>query len=295
MRVVALRDERWAWIIRTTCAMTDVRTKSKRITGGAAMEIRNTAKEKLASGELVLGVGLRQARTVDVAKIMKTAGFDWLFIDMEHNAMGIDIATQIAVAAQDAGVTPLIRVPGFEHHHAARALDCGAQGVVFPHVDDAATAARLGSYCQYPPAGKRSMTGILPQLDFAKHPLGVMAEALNASALNVMMIESPEAVANADAIAAVDGVDVLLVGTNDLCFEMGIPGQFDSPKVEEAFGKVIDACAKHGKYPGMGGVYAPELANRYIAQGMRFVLTGSDLAFMMAGATAQISALRAGS
>ncbi|MEM1307051.1 MAG: aldolase/citrate lyase family protein [Pseudomonadota bacterium] len=256
------------------------------------IEIHNHTKEKLAAGGLALGVGLRQARTADIGKLMKTAGFDWLFIDMEHNAMGIDIATSIAVAGQDAGLTPLIRVPGFEHHHAARALDCGAQGIVFPHVDDAETAQRLASYCMYPPSGKRSMTGVLPQLDFVKHPLGEMAEALNKAALTVMMIESPEAVANADAIAAVDGVDVLLVGTNDLLFEMGLPGQFDSPKVADAFETVIAACKKHGKHPGMGGVYAPELALKYIEQGMRFILSGSDMAFMMAGASAQVQALR---
>ncbi|MEL6299873.1 MAG: aldolase/citrate lyase family protein [Pseudomonadota bacterium] len=256
------------------------------------VELTNSVKDKLARGELALGAGLRQARTVDIAKAMKTAGFDWLFIDMEHNAMGIDIATQIAVAAQDTGITPLIRVPGFEHHHAARALDCGAQGVVFPHVDDAETAARLASYCLYPPAGKRSMTGVLPQLDFAKHPLGPMAKALNKALITVMMIESPEGVANAHEIAAIPGVDVLLVGTNDLCFEMGIPGAFDSPKVAEAFETVIAACKASGKTPGIGGVYAPELARKYIDMGMRFILSGNDLAFMMNGATAQANALR---
>lgn len=257
------------------------------------MKIENHTKSKLEAGELALGVGLRSARTVDIGKAMKTCGFDWLFIDMEHNAMGIDIATQIAVAGQDAGITPLIRVPGFEHHHAARALDCGAQGIVFPHVDDGETAARLASYCQYPPAGKRSMTGILPQLDFVRHPLAEMAAAVNESVLTVMMIESPEGVDNIDDIASVPGVDVILVGTNDLCFEMGIPGQFDHPKVPEAYEKIIAACKKHGKHPGMGGVYTPDLAKKYIDMGMRFILSGNDLSFTMAGATNQANALRA--
>ena len=143
------------------------------------VHVTNVTKEKLSRGELALGVGLRQARTVDIGKAMKAAGFDWLFIDMEHNAMGIDIATQIAVAAQDAGITPLVRVPGFEHHLAARALDGGAQGIVFPHVDDAETAARLVSYCRYPPHGKRSMTGALAQIDFKSYPLHETAKGVN--------------------------------------------------------------------------------------------------------------------
>ena len=89
----------------------------------------------------------------------------------------LDEFNQIAVAAQDAGITPLLRVPGFEHHLATRALDGGAQGIVFPHVDDAATAARLVSNCRFPPDGKRSMTGALPQLGFGTHPIGEMARA----------------------------------------------------------------------------------------------------------------------
>ena len=120
------------------------------------IEIPNVAKQRLEAGGLALGVGLRQARTVDIARAMKTAGFDWLFIDMEHNAMDVDMATQISVAAQDAGITPLVRVPGFEHHHASRVLDCGAQGIVVPHVDDAETAAQMVSNCRFPPLGHRS-------------------------------------------------------------------------------------------------------------------------------------------
>ncbi len=257
------------------------------------VNVRNLAKEKLAAGELALGVGLRQARTVDIGKAMKTAGFDWLFIDMEHNAMDIDTATQIAVAGQDAGITPIVRVPGFEHHLAARALDCGAQGIVFPHVDDAETAARLVSYCKYPPAGRRSMTGALPQIDFTTHPIAETAPAINDATLVVIMLESPEAIANADAIASVPGVDVLLIGTSDLCMEMGIPGDFTNPRVIEAYETMIAACRKHGKFPGMGGIYKPEQMKTYIDLGARFILSGSDFAFMMAGARAQEAAVRA--
>ena len=93
--------------------------------------MKNIAKEKILNNELCLGVGLRQSRTVDIGKIMATSGYDWLFIDMEHNSMDIDIASQISVAAQDAGITPIVRVPDFAHHHATRVLDCGAMGVVF--------------------------------------------------------------------------------------------------------------------------------------------------------------------
>ena len=254
--------------------------------------MKNIAKEKLLNNELCLGVGLRQSRTVDIGKIMATSGYDWLFIDMEHNSMDIDIASQISVAAQDAGITPIVRVPDFAHHHATRVLDCGAMGVVFPHVENADIAKKLVSYCLYPPKGHRSMTGVLPQLDFKQQPIADVASTINKNMLIVIMLESPEAIGNVDSIAAVDGVDVILIGTNDLCMEMGIPGDYSNPKVKDAYTKVIETCKKYGKTPGMGGVYNEELMSEYIKMGMRFILSGSDLSFMMQSASQRSNKLR---
>ena len=254
--------------------------------------MKNIAKEKIFKNELCLGVGLRQSRTVDIGKIMATSGYDWLFIDMEHNSMDIDIASQISVAAQDAGITPIVRVPDFAHHHATRVLDCGAMGVVFPHVDNADIAKKLVSYCLYPPKGHRSMTGVLPQLDFKQHPIADVASTINENILIVIMLESPKAIDNVDSIAAIDGVDVLLIGTNDLCMEMDIPGDYSNPKVKDAYIKVIEACKKYGKTPGMGGVYNEELMSEYIKMGMKFILSGSDLSFMMQSASQRSNKLR---
>ena len=254
--------------------------------------MKNIAKEKILNNELCLGVGLRQSRTVDIGKIMATSGYDWLFIDMEHNSMDIDIASQISVAAQDAGITPIVRVPDFAHHHATRVLDCGAMGVVFPHVENADVAKKLVSYCLYPPKGHRSMTGVLPQLDFKQQPIADVASTINKNMLIVIMLESPEAIDNVDSIAAVDGVDVILIGTNDLCMEMGIPGDYSNPKVKDAYIKVIETCKKYGKTPGMGGVYNEELMSEYIKMGMRFILSGSDLSFMMQSASQRSNKLR---
>ena len=254
--------------------------------------MKNIAKEKILKNELCLGVGLRQSRTVDIGKIMATSGYDWLFIDMEHNSMDIDVASQISVAAQDAGIMPIVRVPDFAHHHATRVLDCGAMGVVFPHVENADIAKKLVSYCLYPPKGHRSITGVLPQLDFKQNSIADVASTINKNMLIVIMLESPEAIENVDSIAAVDGVDVLLIGTNDLCMEMGIPGEYSNPKVKDAYIKVIDVCKKYGKTPGMGGVYNEDLMSEYIKMGMRFILSGSDLSFMMQSASLRSSKLR---
>jgi 2-keto-3-deoxy-L-rhamnonate aldolase RhmA len=106
------------------------------------------------------------------------------------------------------------------------------------------------------------------------------------------MIESPQGLENCEAIAAVPGIDALLIGTNDLCLEMGIPGKFDDPRVADAYRKVIAACRKHGKFPGMGGMYTPELLERHIAMGVQLILSGSDYSLLMQGATARAKLVR---
>ena len=254
--------------------------------------MKNLAKENFLNGGLSLGVGIRQSRTVDIGKIMAASDYDWLFIDMEHNSMDVDTASQISVAAQDAGICPIVRVPDFAHHHATRVLDCGAMGIVFPHVDDADTARKLVSYCLYPPKGHRSMTGSLPQLNFEKLPIPEVAKIINESMLVVIMLESPTAIDNVEEIASIPGVDVILIGTNDLCMEMGIPGDYSNSKIKEAYKKVIAACNKYNKTPGMGGVYNEELMSEYITMGMRFILSGSDLSFMMTAAQQRSKNLR---
>ncbi len=254
--------------------------------------VPNHAKRRLAAGELALGMGVRQARTVDIATIGKTCGFDWLFIDMEHSSMDVDLASQLAMASLAVGITPLVRVPGHEHYHASRLLDNGAQGIVAPHVDTVEDAKRIASACRYPPIGHRSLAGAMPQLGFRTLPPGDATRMVNEEMLVTVMLETPKAIANADAIAQVEGVDALLIGTSDLCAEMGMPGKLGDPKVEDAYRTVIAACKKHGKYPGMGGVYEPKLMEKYIGYGMRMILSGSDLSFIMAGAKARTEFLR---
>jgi len=256
------------------------------------VELKNPALEKLRAGELAVGIGLRQARTADIAKVMVTAGYDWLFIDLEHNSMNLDTAVQISIAAQASGIAPIVRVPSHQPHHATRVLDGGAQGIVVPHVDDVETARRIATSCRYPPRGHRSVIGGLPQLNFESVPIKDATEIVDRETLIVLMLESPTAIENAEAIAAIEGIDALLIGTNDLCMEMGIPGQLDHADIEAAYREMISACAKHKKYPGMGGVYAPALMKKYIDLGSRFILAGNDLTFMLEGARQQANTVR---
>jgi 2-keto-3-deoxy-L-rhamnonate aldolase RhmA len=243
----------------------------------------NHTKRQLASGKVALGMGLRQARTIDIAAIGKKCGFEWLFIDMEHSSIDVDTAAQICAAALPVGITPIVRVPGKEHHHASRLLDSGAQGIVVPHVDSVEEAQRAVSYCKFPPVGRRSIAGLQPLFGFNTVPPQDFARMANDETLVIVMLETPDAIAQADAIAAVPGIDVVLIGTSDLTAEMGIPGQFSDPRIEDAYRTVIEACRKHNKFPGMGGVYDTKLMEKYMKYGMRFILSGSDTSFLIAG------------
>ncbi|HYC48721.1 MAG TPA: aldolase/citrate lyase family protein [Burkholderiales bacterium] len=249
----------------------------------------NHAKRRLTEGKVAVGMGLRLARTADIATIVKTCGFDWVFIDMEHSSMDLDTAAQIATACLPVGLTSIVRVPGKEHHHASRILDAGAQGICVPHVDTAEEAQRAVAHCKYPPVAHRSAMGTLPQFAYRSVPVGEATAAANQETLVMVMLESPTAIENAESIAAVPGIDILLIGTNDLCMELGIPGQFEHPKVEDAYRKVIAACRKHNVHPGMGGAYDPKLLEKYIGYGMRCVLCGGDMTFLMAGARERAS------
>ena len=252
----------------------------------------NAAKTRLRNNELSIGIGIRLVRNVDIIKVMKAAGFDWLFIDLEHGSMSIETACEIAVAAQDSGIAPIVRVPYGELTMATRVLDGGALGVVIPHVDTPEEAKEIADKLRYPPRGHRSVGGGQAQFDYAPMPLGEMTTKIDDNTLITVMIETPKAVENAEAIAAVPGIDCLLMGSSDLSMEMGIPGDTGNPKIQAAVDKVVAACKKHGKWLGMGGVYTDEGMSKYVGMGARFILGGNDLPLLVQAATARSQFLR---
>ena len=254
--------------------------------------VTNQVRLRLAEGGLALGFGVQHMRGSAAGMIAAATGFDWLFIDMEHGAMSVGEASQIAIAALSQGVTPIVRVCKDAIHEGTRCLDNGALGVVVPHVDTAEEAAAVVKAYRFPPLGHRSWGG--PPYAFGLRPQkqAEAQETLNREILVVCMIETPEAVANAETIAAVPGVDVLLIGTSDLTATMGIPGQLGHPDVRKAYQTVGAACAKHGKVMGMGGVYDETIAADYVGLGARFLLSGSDHAFLTAAAGARAKFLR---
>jgi len=172
-------------------------------------------------------------------------------------------------------------------------LDGGALGIVIPHVDTAEEAREIADRLRYPPRGHRSVGGGQAQFDYEPMPLGEMTTKSDENTLITVMIETPKAVENAEAIAAVPGIDSLLVGSSDLSMEMGIPGQQGDARIQAACKKVVDACKKHGKWPGMGGAYSEEMLKVYTGMGMKLILAGNDLPMLTGAARAHLQKVRA--
>jgi 4-hydroxy-2-oxoheptanedioate aldolase len=257
------------------------------------MDFINRMQDRLARGEVALCMATRLARTGEIAMIVESCGFDALFIDMEHSTITLDAAAQICVAALPAGITPLVRIAGHQFEDATRLLDMGALGIVCPNVSTRAEAETFARACRFPPLGQRSVGGAGPLQGYRATPLAEVNRQGNAATSLIAMLETPEGIANSDAIAAVPGIDVLLIGSNDLCTAMGIPGDLKHPKLRDAYEDTAKACKAHKKVLGVGGIRG-DVAHviELVKLGARFVIAGSDIQYLMRAARNEIEALR---
>jgi 2-keto-3-deoxy-L-rhamnonate aldolase RhmA len=253
----------------------------------------NSAKKKLAADELVLCMGVNQLRTPNIAMIAAACGFDAVYIDLEHNPTSLETAAAVCVAALGMGITPIARVTSHDPHDATRILDCGAQGIMVPHVQNAAEAKAIVEACLYAPKGHRSAFGSGPALGYAAFGQAEVCRRLNDETLLMAMIETPAAVSNAEAIAAVEGIDVLHIGASDLSTEMGIPGQYQHERMRAAFETVAKAARGHGKAMGVGGVRQDfEFQSWLLRLGVRYLTGGSDVGYILSAGRADVKQLR---
>src|SRR5262249_37729990 len=248
--------------------------------------LRNHVKDKLARGEVVASMTVRLVRGVEIARIARTAGFDTLYVDMEHASFSLETTGQICIAALEVGITPLVRVPGLNEF--PRVRDAGALGGIAPHVQSADEARVYVKAAKFPPLGERSAAGPLPHLQYRSFPAAQADAALNDATMIIVQFESEQALTRANEIAAVDGVDLVMIGSNHLLPDWGLTGQDTHPRLREGHTKTIAACRKHGKHVGVGGLASrPQLAAEFVALGARYVSTGTDLGFVLAACTAK--------
>jgi 2-keto-3-deoxy-L-rhamnonate aldolase RhmA len=252
----------------------------------------NPVKTRMQAGEVALGMPVRLARSGDVARIAKTTGHDFIFIDCQHSLFNVETIGHIASTALGCGIVPLVRVRGIDDPDVSLLLDNGAMGIVYPDVNTAAQARKAVDICKFAPLGKRSVTAGYPQFNYRSVPLTESVPQLNDNCLLVCMIETVEGLENVEAIAAVDGVDVLHLGSNDLLANMGKPGRFDDPVLVAAQEKLIAACRKHGKFAGCGGNRDVQRQVDLVRKGCLFLTTQSDIGFLSAAASKWTAGIR---
>ena len=243
---------------------------------------------RLRAGELTLMMGIRSARTPDAVRIARATGHHAIMIDLEHSAMSVDVAAQLAVTAHDIGLVPLVRIPEREYGMIGRLLDGGAQGIIAPRIETAEQALAITQACRFAPRGQRSQLAMVPQLGMRPIPAAQLNAKLDGDTVAVILLETPAGLANADQIAALDGVDMLAIGANDLTAEFGAPGRFADPRVGEAVSAGAGACRRHGKLLMVGGIADLSMLSTLSRLGAcPLYLTGTDSDLLYAGALAR--------
>lgn len=235
---------------------------------------------------------LAQARTPDIVLVAKAAGFDAIYVDLEHGVTPLDVTSVLCTAALGVGVVSLVRVPSLDPALITRVLDGGALGVIVPHVETPDQAKAIVDVCRFAPVGNRSFYGLTPATGYRQAPPAQLSDDLDADVVVVPMIESAVAVENADEIASTEGVDILLVGAHDLSRDLGVPGEVGHPRVRAALWTVAKACDAHGRRFGVAGVTDPEHLGELTRHGLGFLSAGSDVGLLAAAATARVAELR---
>ncbi len=209
-------------------------------------------KEKMKSGQKVYGTMLRVSRNPAVCYLAKNASLDFVMYDCEHSNYSYESLHDLFIMGNALGLSGLLRVPQLSREHISRAMDCGASGAMVPMTETVKQAEELVRWSKYTPLGERGFGSGCAHTDYlggGKH--SEIMEAANAKTISIAQIETKLAVDNAEAISAVKGIDVLLIGPNDLSISLGIPGDVMNPIELDAIAHVAASCNKHGKFFGL--------------------------------------------
>ncbi len=255
--------------------------------------IASPLRARLLAGGTALVATTQIGPSGAVAQIFGQVGFDALVLDAEHALLAPDSVTATVQAALAAGITPLLRLPGASAGLIGQALAMGALGVVVPHVESAVEAEQIARAGRFAPRGRRSIPPGFPHFSGRSVGTADAMQALEAATLLVVMIESGAAAAQADAIAAVPGIDVLFMGANDLAAAAGHPGDTGHPAVWQAAADVVTACRRHGKVAGIGGITTEAQLARAHGLGMRYLSAAHDATLLRGAASARADGLRA--
>jgi 2-keto-3-deoxy-L-rhamnonate aldolase RhmA len=239
----------------------------------------NPVKKALAEGRLQLGCGWSSLRSPDVARILAAAGFHWTYLDAEHGGFDVETLQDICRIAPLAGISPLVRVADLQYSLIARALDIGADGIVLPRVESPELLERAVSWTKYPPVGVRGYGLTALHLNHETASFTEVIEHMNANTMVVLQIETRRAVDAREELLSVPGVDAVMMGPADLSVSLGVPGEFQHPRMVEAMEAVRDSCLRHGVAPGTQ-TRTPDLALFWKQRGMKFLGCGNEAGMM---------------
>jgi 2-keto-3-deoxy-L-rhamnonate aldolase RhmA len=244
----------------------------------------NSVKQALKEGRLQLGCGFWQLRSPEIARILTAAGFDWAFVDTEHGGFDLESVQDICRVANLAGLCPIVRVGDLKYTLVARALDCGAQGIIFPRVESVELLERAISWTKFPPVGVRGYGLTNQQANYEAVTMPQIMAHMNANTLVVMQIETKRAVEMREELLAVPGIDAVMIGPADLSISLGVPGEFQHPLMVEAMTAVRDTCLRRGIAAGTQ-TRTTELAKFWKERGMTFLGCSNETTMLLDRAT----------
>lgn len=245
----------------------------------------------LSKGDVAFGCAMQCYRSPEVARALAAAGFDYVFIDMEHGGFDFETVQDMIGAAARSGITPIVRVGELLYSLVSRLLDVGAQGIVFPRVEEPRLLEEALSWMKYPPLGKRGF-GILPAyIDYEARPMSEVIAHMNANTLTVVQFETVPALERAEELLSLPGVDVAMVGPADLSIALDVPGDLEHPSMIEAIERLIVQANRHGVVPGIQ-TRTIEQARFWSDRGMRFVGAGGEHGLLLAKAREAVKTLR---
>jgi 2-keto-3-deoxy-L-rhamnonate aldolase RhmA len=242
------------------------------------------AVQKLREGKRVVGTMVRMIRNPAIAALAHNAGLDFIMLDLEHGPYGMETVDDVFKVGRSLGLGCFVRVPELAKGYVSRSLDSGATGVMVPMLESVDQAHLLVQWAKYPPLGGRGFGGVGGHTDFigiaSNNTPAFMAKA-NVDTLAIAQIETAQAIQNIEPIAAVEGIDALLIGPNDLAISMGCAGDLLGDTMDKAIAKVAEAAKKHGKIFGMHG--PDPLTERWLSKGLTLVMSNQDASILTAG------------
>jgi 2-keto-3-deoxy-L-rhamnonate aldolase RhmA len=251
----------------------------------------NRFRQAVKDGRIPLGTMVWEFGTRGMPKILESADLDFVLIDMEHSTFDGERVADLLALFKATPIAPFVRVPQRLYHFLARAMDAGAFGVMVANVETAEQAREIVAAVKYAPLGHRGVGLGAAHTDFIVPDPATYFREANENTTIIAMIESPLGVANAEAIAATTGVDVLWVGHFDLTQAMGIPAQFHHADFLDAIQKVVAAARKHGKVAGINPS-TPEHAEEWIATGFNAISWSNDATIYRNALSSAIQSLR---